>query len=144
MSTYNSYTDVNDMVHRIDQGDITRRTLEQYRSRFKAQGRMKEVEAITQALGMTSNRASAVLRQSQRLAGKITEMDAEKALELKAAVALFACKSTDLQASVVLAFRSLFEAKGVPMEYDEVMAFILLNAADQFERMTGELPVIVH
>ena len=144
MSTQNSYTDVNDMVNRIDQRDITRRTLEQYRSRFKAQGRMKEVEAITQALGMTSNRASAVLRQSQRLAGKITEMDAEKALELKAAVALFACKSTDLQASVVLAFRSLFEAKVVPMEYDEVMAFIMLQAADQFERITGELPVIVH
>ncbi|HGD3310719.1 TPA: hypothetical protein ACI4BV_001043 [Enterobacter hormaechei] len=144
MSTQNSYTDVNDMVNRIDQRDITRRTLELYRSRFKAQGRMKEVEAITQALGMTSNRASAVLRQSQRLAGKITEMDAEKALELKAAVALFACKSTDLQASVVLAFRSLFEAKGVPMEYDEVMAFIMLQAADQFERITGELPVIVH
>ena len=144
MSTQNSYTDVNDMVNRIDQRDITRRTLEQYRSRFKAQGRMKEVEEITQALGMTSNRASAVLRQSQRLAGKITEMDAEKALELKAAVALFACKSTDLQASVVLAFRSLFEAKGVPMEYDEVMAFIMLQAADQFERITGELPVIVH
>lgn len=144
MSTQNSYTDVNDMVNRIDQRDITRRTLEQYRSRFKAQGRMKEVEAITQALGMTSNRASAVLRQSQRLAGKITEMGAEKALELKAAVALFACKSTDLQASVVLAFRSLFEAKGVPMEYDEVMAFIMLQAADQFERITGELPVIVH
>ncbi|MFH2658149.1 hypothetical protein ABK774_01925 [Enterobacter hormaechei] len=144
MSTQNSYTDVNDMVNRIDQRDITRRTLEQYRSRFKAQGRMKEVEAITQALGMTSNRASAVLGQSQRLAGKITEMDAEKALELKAAVALFACKSTDLQASVVLAFRSLFEAKGVPMEYDEVMAFIMLQAADQFERITGELPVIVH
>ena len=144
MSTQNSYTDVNDMVNRIDQRDITRRTLEQYRSRFKAQGRMKEVEGITQALGMTSNRASAVLRQSQRLAGKITEMDAEKALELKAAVALFACKSTDLQASVVLAFRSLFEAKGVPMEYDEVMAFIMLQAADQFERITGELPVIVH
>ncbi|WP_213792089.1 hypothetical protein [Klebsiella aerogenes] len=144
MSTQNSYTDVNDMVNRIDQRDITRRTLEQYRSRFKAQGRMKEVEAITQALGMTSNRASAVLRQSQRLAGIITEMDAEKALELKAAVALFACKSTDLQASVVLAFRSLFEAKGVPMEYDEVMAFIMLQAADQFERITGELPVIVH
>ena len=144
MSTQNSYTDVNDMVNRIDQRDITRRTLEQYRSRFKAQGRMKEVEAITQALGMTSNRASAVLRQSQRLAGKITEMDAEKALELKAAVALFACKSTDLQASVVLAFRSLFEAKGVPMEYDEVMAFIMLQAADQFERITGEWPVIVH
>lgn len=144
MSTQNSYTDVNDMVNRIDQRDITRRTLEQYRSRFKAQGRMKEVEAITQALGMTSNRASAVLRQSQRLAGKITEMDAEKALEVKAAVSLFASKSTDLQASIVLAFQSLFEAKGVPMEYDEVMAYIMLNAADQFERITGELPVIVH
>lgn len=144
MSTQNSYTDVNDMVNRIDQRDITRRTLEQYRSRFKAQGRMKEVEAITQALEMTSNRASAVLRQSQRLAGKITEMDAEKALEMKATVALFASKSTDLQVSIVLAFQSLFEAKGVPMEYDEVMAFIMLQAADQFERITGELPVIVH
>ncbi|MBS6390673.1 MAG: hypothetical protein KH575_20250 [Enterobacter sp.] len=144
MSTYNSYTDVNDMVHRIDQGDITRRTLEQYRSRFKAQGRMEEVEAITKALRMTSNSASAVLRQSQRLAGKTTAMDAEKALEMKATVALFASKSTDLQASVVLAFQSLFHAKGVPMEYDEVMAYIMLNAADHFERITGELPVIGH
>lgn len=144
MSTQNPYTDVNDMVNRIDQRDITRRTLEQYRSRFKAQGRTQEVEAITQALRMTSNSASAVLRQSQRLAGKITEMDAEKALELKATVALFASKSTDLQASLILAFQSLFSAKGVPMDYDEVMAFILLNAADQFERITGELPVIVH
>ncbi|MDF9114496.1 hypothetical protein OU670_23390, partial [Escherichia coli] len=53
-------------------------------------------------------------------------------------------QSTDLQASIVLAFQSLFEAKGVPMEYDEVMAYIMLNAADQFERITGELPVIVH
>jgi hypothetical protein len=49
-----------------------------------------------------------------------------------------------MQASIVLAFQSLFEAKGVPMEYDEVMAFIMLQAADQFERITGELPVIVH
>ncbi|MBJ9353673.1 hypothetical protein GHT41_08355 [Citrobacter koseri] len=144
MSTQNPYTDVNDMVNRIDQRDITRRTLEQYRSRFKAQGRTQEVEAITQALRMTSNSASAVLRQSQRLAGKITEMDAEKALELKATVALFASKSTDLQASLILAFQSLFSAKGVPMDYDEVMAFILLNAADQFERITGSSPVIVH
>lgn len=138
------YLDVEKMVERVDQRDLTRKTLTETRSRMKAAGRMREVEAITQALGMTSNRASAVLRQSQRLAGKITEMDAEKALELKAAVALFASKSTDLQASVVLAFRSLFEAKGVPMEYDEVMAFIMLQAADQFERITGELPVIVH
>ncbi|HFQ3053769.1 TPA: hypothetical protein ACHQLR_000811 [Enterobacter hormaechei] len=144
MSTQNSYTDVNDMVNRIDQRDITRRTLEQYRSRFKAQGRMKEVEAITQALEFTKSSASGVMRQSQRIAAKVTEMDAEKALEVKAAVALFASKSTDLQASIVLAFQSLFEAKGVPMEYDEVMAYIMLNAADQFERITGELPVIVH
>ena len=71
-------------------------------------------------------------------------MTTPEILIIAAAVALFACKSTDLQASVVLAFRSLFEAKGVPMEYDEVMAFIMLQAADQFERITGELPVIVH
>ncbi|PQY61675.1 hypothetical protein DJ481_17950 [Enterobacter hormaechei] len=143
MSTQNSYTDVNALVDRIDQRDITRRTLEQYRSRFKAQGRMEEVEAITQALRMTSNSASAVLRQSQRLAGKITEMDAEKALELKATLAAYAPQSTDLQASVVLAFQSLFQAKGFEISFDEAMAFILLNAADQFERVTGELPVIV-
>ncbi|MCW3459842.1 hypothetical protein [Escherichia coli] len=138
------YLDVEKMVLRVDQRDLTRKTLTETRSRMKAAGRMKEVEAITQALEMTKSSASGVLRQSQRLAGKITEMDAEKALELKAAVALFASQSTDLQASIVLAFQSLFEAKGVPMEYDGVMAFILLNAADQFERMTGELPVIVH
>lgn len=138
------YLDVEKMVLRVDQRDLTHKTLTETRSRMKAAGRMKEVEAITQALEMTKSSASGVLRQSQRLAGKITEMDAEKALELKAAVALFASQSTDLQASIVLAFQSLFEAKGVPMEYDGVMAFILLNAADQFERMTGELPVIVH
>lgn len=138
------YLDVGKMVERIDQRDLSRSTLYAQRSRFRSAGLTAEAEAIGKALEMTSNRASALLRQSQRLAGKITEMDAEKALELKAAVALFASQSTDLQASIVLAFQSLFEAKGVPMEYDEVMAFILLNAADQFERMTGELPVIVH
>lgn len=138
------YLDVGKMVERIDQRDLSRSTLYAQRSRFRSAGRTAEAEAIGKALEMTSNRASAVLRQSQRLAGKFTEMDAEKALELKAAVALFASQSTDLQASIMLAFQSLFEAKGVPMEYDEVMAFILLNAADQFERMTGELPVIVH
>lgn len=138
------YLDVEKMVDRVDHGDTRRQTLTEARSRFKAQGRMEEVEAITQALELTKSKASGVLRQSQRIATKITEMDAEKALELKAAVALFASKSTDLQASIVLAFQSLFEAKGVPMEYDEVMAYIMLNAADQFERITGELPVLVH
>lgn len=111
---------------------------------MKAAGRMGEVEAITQGLELTKSKASGVMRQSQRIAAKVTEMDAEKALEVKAAVSLFASKSTDMQASIVLAFQSLFEAKGVPMEYDEVMAFIMLQAADQFERITGELPVIVH
>lgn len=138
------YLDVEKMVERVDQRDLTRKTLTETRSRMKAAGRRKEVEAITQALELTKSSASGVMRQSQRLAANITEMDAEKALELKAAVTLFASKSTDLQASIVLAFQSFFEAKGVPMEYDEVMAYIMLNAADQFERMTGELPVIVH
>lgn len=138
------YLDVERMVDRIDQRDLSRSTLQAQRSRFKAAGRMEEAEAIGKALELTKSKASGVLRQSQRLAGKITEMDAEKALEVKAAVSLFASKSTDLQASVVLAFESLFEAKNVPMEYDEVMAFIMLQAADQFERITGELPVIVH
>lgn len=138
------YLDVEKMVERIDQRDLSRSTLQGQRSRFKAAGRTAEAEAIGKALEMTRASASSVLRQSQRLAGKITEMDAEKAIELKATVSLFASKSTDMQASIVLAFQSLFEAKGVPMEYDEVMAFIMLQAADQFERITGELPVIVH
>ncbi|EEY4020050.1 hypothetical protein DFY22_05670 [Escherichia coli] len=138
------YLDVEKMVERIDQRDLSRSTLQGQRSRFKAAGRTAEAEAIGKALEMTRSSASGVLRQSQRLAGKITEMDAEKAIELKATVSLFASKSTDMQASIVLAFQSLFEAKGVPMEYDEVMAFIMLQAADQFERITGELPVIVH
>ncbi|EPB8923511.1 hypothetical protein ACRTTR_002924 [Escherichia coli] len=144
MSSYNSYTDVNDMVNRIDQRDITRRTLEQYRSRFKAQGRTEEVEAITQALKMTSNSASAVLRQSKRLAANFDGMDAEKALALKATVAAYASQSTDLQASVVIAFQSLFEAKGVPVEFDEVMTYLMLFSMDHFEKITGELPIIVH
>ena len=138
------YLDVEKMVERVDQRDLTRKTLTETRSRMKAAGRMGEVEAITQALELTKSSASGVMRQSQRIAAKVTEMDAEKALEVKAAVSLFASKSTDMQASIVLAFQSLFEAKGVPMEYDEVMAFIMLQAADQFERITGELPVIVH
>ncbi|EKY3262103.1 hypothetical protein R2297_002292 [Cronobacter sakazakii] len=138
------YLDVEKLVERVDQRDLTRKTLTETRSRMKAAGRMEEVEAITQALELTKSKASGVMRQSQRIAAKVTEMDAEKALEVKAAVSLFASKSTDLQASIVLAFQSLFEAKGVPMEYDEVMAFIMLQAADQFERVTGELPVIVH
>ncbi|WP_210494440.1 hypothetical protein [Pantoea ananatis] len=138
------YLDVEKMVERVDQRDLTRKTLTETRSRMKAAGRRKEVEAITQALELTKSSASGVMRQSQRLAANITEMDAEKALELKAAVTLFASRSTDLQASIVLAFQSFFEAKGLPMEYEEVMAYIMLNAADQFERMTGELPVIVH
>ncbi|AMG91791.1 hypothetical protein D0W66_04965 [Escherichia coli] len=144
MGSYNSYTDVNDMVNRIDQRDITRRTLEQYRSRFKAQGRTEEVEAITQALKLTSNSASAVLRQSKRLAANFDGMDAEKALALKATVAAYASQSTDLQASVVIAFQSLFEAKGVPVEFDEVMTYLMLFSMDHFEKITGELPIIVH
>ncbi|QXB75488.1 hypothetical protein I6L62_11710 [Enterobacter asburiae] len=139
-----SYLDVEKLVERVDQRDLTRKTLTETRSRMKAAGRMGEVEAITQALELTKSKASGVMRQSQRIAAKVTEMDTEKALEVKAAVSLFASKSTDMQASIVLAFQSLFEAKGVPMEYDEVMAFIMLQAADQFERITGELPVIVH
>ncbi|EGI4586361.1 TPA: hypothetical protein PBP72_004131 [Escherichia coli] len=138
------YLDVEKMVERVDQRDLTRKTLTETRSRMKAAGRMREVEAITQALELTKSSASGVMRQSQRIAAKVTEMDTEKALEMKATVALFASKPTDLQASIVLAFQSLFEAKGVPMEYDEVMAYIMLNAADHFERITGELPVIVH
>lgn len=138
------YLDVEKLVERVDQRDLTRKTLTETRSRMKAAGRMREVEAITQALELTKSSASGVMRQSQRLTGKITEMDAEKALELKATVALFASKSTDLQASVVLAFQSLFQAKGVPMEYEEVSAYLSLYAMDHFEKITGELPVIVH
>ena len=138
------YLDVERMVDRIDQRDLSRSTLQAQRSRFKAAGRMEEVEAIGKALELTKSKASGVLRQSQRLATKITEMDAEKALELKATVALFASKSTDLQASIVLAFQSLFEAKGVTLDHDEVMALLMLKASADFEDMTGELPIIVH
>lgn len=138
------YLDVEKMVDRVDHGDTRRQTLTEARSRFKAQGRMEEVEAITQALELTKSKASGVLRQSQRIATKITEIDAEKALELKATVALFASKSTDLQASIVLAFQSLFEAKGVTLDHDEVMALLMLKASADFEDMTGEPPIIVH
>ncbi|OHY66529.1 hypothetical protein BB778_02070 [Pluralibacter gergoviae] len=138
------YLDVEKMVERVDQRDLTRKTLTETRSRMKAAGRMREVEAITQALEMTKSSASGVMRQSQRLAANFDGMDSEKALELKATVAAYASQSTDLQASVVLAFQSLFQAKGVPMEYDEVCVYLTLNAMDHFEKITGELPVIVH
>ena len=49
----------------------------------------------------------------------------------------------NLQVSVVLAYQGMFEARGVPMDYDETMSFILLNAAEQFERLTGDLPILV-
>ncbi|MGK8894638.1 hypothetical protein [Citrobacter koseri] len=135
------YLNVEKMVERVDQRDLTRKTLIETRSRMKAAGRTEEVEAITQALELTKTKASGLLRQSQRLAANTTAIDGEKALELKAAVNLHG--GIDVQTSVVLAYQSLFEAKGVPMEYDEVMSFIMLSAADQFERMTGELPVVV-
>ncbi|CAM6299421.1 Phage protein [Citrobacter sedlakii] len=137
------YLNVEKMVERVDHRDLSRKTLIETRSRMKAAGRMAEVEAITEALELTKSSASGVLRQSQRLTSKVTEMSAEKALEVKAAVSLFASKTVDMQTSIVLAYQSLFEARGVPMEYDEVMAYILLNAAAQFEQTTGELPVIV-
>ncbi|MBJ9302921.1 hypothetical protein I5504_07605 [Citrobacter koseri] len=138
------YLDVDRMVRNVDHGDVTRETLFQQRSRYKKQGKTAEVEAITRALELTKCAASGVLRQAQRLAVNFDGMDAEKALELKATVAAYASKSTDLQASIVLAFQSLFEAKGVPMEYDEVLAYLMLKASADFEDMAGELPVIVH
>ncbi|ELY2512052.1 MULTISPECIES: hypothetical protein [Enterobacteriaceae] len=138
------YLDVEKMVDRIDRHDLSRSTLQAQRSRFKSAGRLEEAEAIKKALEMTSNSASAVLRQSKRLAANFDGMDAEKALALKATVAAYASQSTDLQASVVLAFQSLFHAKGVPMEYEEVSAYLSLYAMDHFEKITGELPVIVH
>lgn len=138
------YLDVEKMVDRIDQRDLSRSTLQAQRSRFKSAGRLAEAEAIKKALEMTSNSASAVLRQSKRLAANFDGMDAEKALALKATVAAYASQSTDLQASVVLAFQSLFEAKGVPVDYDECMTYLMLFSMDHFEKITGELPVIVH
>lgn len=138
------YLDVEKMVDRIDRHDLSRSTLQAQRSRFKSAGRLEEAEAIKKALEMTSNSASAVLRQSKRLAANFDGMDAEKALALKATVAAYASQSTDLQASVVLAFQSLFQAKGVPMEYEEVSAYLSLYAMDHFEKITGELPIIVH
>lgn len=138
------YLNVDRMVRNVDHGDVTRETLFQQRSRYKKAGKMAEVEAITEALELTKCAASGVLRQAQRLAANFDGMDSEKALALKATVAAYASKSTDLQASVVLAFQSLFEAKGVPMDYDEVSAYLMLYAMDHFDRITGELPVIVH
>lgn len=138
------YLDTEKLVERVDRGDLSRSTLYAQRSRFRTAGRTAEAEAISKALEMTNPHASGVLRQSQRLATKMKEMDAEKALELKATVALFASKSADLQASVMLAFQSLFEAKGVPMELDEVLAYLMLKASADFEDMTGEPPIIVH
>ncbi|HID7828274.1 TPA: hypothetical protein ACXICQ_002791 [Enterobacter hormaechei] len=138
------YLDVEKMVDRIDRHDLSRSTLQAQRSRFKSAGRLEEAEAIKKALEMTSNSASAVLRQSKRLAANFDGMDAEKALALKATVAAYASQSTDLQASVVLAFQSLFEAKGVPVDYDECMTYLMLFSMDHFEKITGELPVIVH
>ncbi|EML2807413.1 hypothetical protein PVM11_07420 [Enterobacter roggenkampii] len=137
------YLNVEKMVSRIDNHDLSRSTLQAQRSRFKSAGRLEEAEAIKKALEMTSNSASAVLRQSKRLAANFDGMDVEKALALKATVAAYAPKSTGLQASVILAFQSLFEAKGVPMEYDECMTYLMLFSMDHFEKITGELPVIV-
>lgn len=138
------YLDVEKMVERVDQRDLTRKTLTETRSRMKAAGRLEEAEAIKKALEMTSNSASAVLRQSKRLAANFDGMDAEKALALKATVAAYASQSTDLQASVVLAFQSLFQAKGVPVDYDECMTYLMLFSMDHFEKITGELPILVH
>ncbi|MDM3066117.1 hypothetical protein [Citrobacter sp. CK180] len=138
------YLDVDRMVRNVDHGDVTRETLFQQRSRYKKQGKKAEVVAITRALELTKCAASGVLRQAQRLAVNFDGMDAEKALELKATVAAYALKSTDLQASVVLAFQSLFHAKGIELSFDECMTYLMLFSMDHFEKITGELPVIVH
>ena len=87
------YLDVEKMVDRVDQRDLTRKTLTETRSRMKAAGRMREVEAITQALELTKSSASGVMRQSQRIAAKVTEMDA-KHLKLKQP---FRCSLPSLQ-----------------------------------------------
>lgn len=141
------YSDVDTLTWRVDQRLTSRKSLIELRSRFKKLNKTAEVEAITEALNRTEQPAYGIMRQNERLIDKLEVMDASQALELKAAVNMYTEKNrtthANLQVSVVLAYQGMFEARGVPMDYDETMSFILLNAAEQFERLTGDLPILI-
>ncbi|MDT3585027.1 hypothetical protein ROL70_08500 [Cronobacter sakazakii] len=144
MAPKNSYLCVDDIVSRVDQREVTRKTLLETRARFKAAGnRQAEVDAITQALEITKDKYSAVTRQVKRLSENADQMDIEKAILMKSAVCQFAKDSVNLQASIVVAYQNYFSVRGIPMSFEEANAFIFLSAADAFERKTGELPVLV-
>ncbi|WP_314419033.1 hypothetical protein [Pseudescherichia vulneris] len=142
-----NYSDVETLIDRIDQRLTTRRSLVELRSRFKKQGKTAEVDAITEALRRTDQPAYGIMRQNERLQDKLEVMDPTKALELKAAVNMYTEKNrtthANLQVSVALAYQGMFESRGVSMDYEETMSLILLNAAEQFERLTGSLPVLI-
>lgn len=138
-----TYSDVDVLISRIDNREVSRKTLEQQKSRFKAQGRHEEVAVITEALERTKNPALGIARQGIRLSETIKQIDADDALAMKIAVCQFARNGAALQASLVMAYQNLFSAKGCPMSHDEVMAYLMLEAAGRFEEMAGELPIIV-
>lgn len=137
------YSDVDVLVTRIDEGTVTRRNLANTRSRLKREGKTQQVNAISEALRITKNPAGAATRRAARLDLAAPKLDFDSALELKASLMKYA-GDNDFHASVVVAHQSMFDAMGLTISYDEAMAYILLNASNTFEQMTGELPVIVN
>lgn len=144
MAYKNLYSNVDEMVYRVDHQLISRASLASQRCRFRKEGRGEEVKAITEALTATSKKESSVLRQASRLAAKASLMSPESAGELKESLAPFAGVNSPLQVSVFLAWQTWLESTtGQTFTYDEVMAYILLNSAQAFADITGELPVLV-
>ncbi|KAA6103349.1 MULTISPECIES: hypothetical protein [unclassified Pantoea] len=141
-ATDNRYGSVDDVIARYDQGLISRQSLHQLRWRFKKEGKQDRVSVISKVLEITKSPLSRAVYQQEKLEARASKIDAEQGLKLKVAVNQFASRP-DFQASVVLAYQHFFSAMGIFMEYDEIMAFILLESADRFQQLTGEYPVVI-
>lgn len=132
------FDDVEDIAQRLASGRTSRKSLIQQASRFRKNGRHDLANNIKEALALALelDQYPQFTAQALRLQERASQMTAEEKLQLR--VTLDFHGSRDILTDVLVAWQSLFSARGMEISTQDVFTMMALNSAAEFEELTGE------
>ncbi|HFJ4330075.1 hypothetical protein [Serratia liquefaciens] len=130
------YDDVSDILNRLATGKITRRSLQQKASRFKAAGKQTLAENCLAALEHENIKFRHFDQQRSRLGERAEPMTIEEKLKLRLTLDMW--NGSTILTDTLVAWQSFFEARGMEVSTGDLFSMWALEKASEFEVLTGE------
>ena len=124
------------VARRLANGDVTKRSLQQQASRFRRQGRHDLAENIVEAMSQEVDQYPNFTAQALRLADRAEPMTMEEKLKLRLTLDMW--NGSTVLTDTLVAWQSFYSARGIEVTTSDLFTVWALQAAGDFESLTGE------